>query len=83
MFDLNQELADIRRKLDLMNADEFDTMLEQCGITHIKASINSDYVKCLQKEFPQTGKTYDKKPKYLLSVEEEYYHYDLDFEGAA
>ena len=50
-MDLNQKLMELKEKLNNMSISEFDEMLERNGINRIKPSIESDYVKCLNKNF--------------------------------
>lgn len=40
MIDLDEEFEKIQRKLSAMTSQEFDDMLDKCGITQIKETIN-------------------------------------------
>ena len=84
MTNLNQEFDKIREKLNAMSASEFDAMMEKCGIMTIKPSIESDYVKCMRRDFSQTDMAYEKGQKYNMSMREELYNFELDNgQGAA
>lgn len=84
MTSMNSELEKIREKLNSMSVTEFDEMLENCGIMTIKPSIESDYVKCMRRDFSKTDMAYEKGQKYNMSMREELYNFELDNgQGAA
>ena len=69
-MDFNVELDKIKKNIANMSEEEFDNVLLKCGIEIIKPSIESDYVKCLNKYFNE--REY-KKQLTNYQINEEYF----------